>query len=250
MRRITFFTMGILECAAALVLVILAAQLPSRDEIAAGFQSAERVTSHAGRQVQIFRRQVQELRRPELQQLAERLQSQTLNVTANIKRQQIDFDTVQTMRDALNEIAASLTGLATTLEQAEGKDKQQTELRLTLERSAGLLKTSSQQLSQALEQRDGYEETLRQSVAVAETFAATLPLLTEQLDGRLAEEELALNELESSLGEVRAALPIYARTSVMLLQGGRLLTWLAASIAMLHACYLMMSAWLAKSSSA
>lgn len=243
MRRIVFLVLGVLECAVAVVLASLGWQLPSDDEISRGFTSADRVTSNAGDQVQILRRQVQDLRRSELTRLAERLQSQTVTVTAALRNEQVDFETVKAMRDALAEIGESLDGLARSLEPA--KDKQplvRPELRATLQRSAAVLKTSSGQLTKALLHRDRYEETLKQSVAVADELAATLPFFTEQIDGRLAEEEHALNELEGSLTEVRAALPVYAQTTTHVLRTGRLLAWLGATIAALHGCYLMLSA--------
>src|SRR5262245_28258068 len=101
MSRLIFLIVGGLEGVVAVVLVWLGWQLPGQDEVAQGFQSAERVTRRASDQVHIFQRQVQELRHPELMQLAERLQSQTRTVAGNVKNQAIDFDTVQSMRDSL-----------------------------------------------------------------------------------------------------------------------------------------------------
>jgi hypothetical protein len=242
MRRVLFPIMGVLEGAVAVVLVWFGLQLPSHDEVAAGFQSADHVTSNAEKQVKILRRQVQELRRPELMQLAERLQSQTQTVTANVKDQPLDFETVQTMHDALAEIAESLDGVARTL----GPSEREREVRRTLQRSAGLLRQGSGQLKEALRHRDGYEQTFRQSVALAETFAAMLPLLTEQLDSRLAEEEHALDELDGSLREARTVLPVYAQSTAHVLQSGRLLAWLGATIAAMHGVYLLMSARLGR----
>lgn len=246
MRRIVFFGMGILECVVAAVLVAFGFQIPAADDVAHGFHSAERVTRRAADQVLILRRQVEELRRPELMQLAERLQSQTRTVAGTIKNKQINFDTVEAMRDALGEIADTLDSLTRNVAPAAKDGGMSPELRATLARSAGVLRTSSKQLSKALEHRDDYEETMRQSVALAELFASTLPLLTEQLDGRLAEEEHALNELAGSLEEVRACLPVYATTSVHVMQSGRLLAWLGASLAALHAGYLILSASLGR----
>lgn len=237
MRRSIFLIVAVLECGIAIVLISLGCQLPSRADVDSGFGSAERVTGNAEEQVKILRRQVQELRRPELLQLAERLQSQTLNVTSNLKEQQLDFDGVHTMRDALAEIAQSLDGLAKNLD-AGANDARAAELRLTLRRSAGLLRTGVRQLDEVLKNRNGYEDALRQSLLVAETFAAALPILTEQLDHRLAEEEHALDELEASLKEVRTALPIYQRTAAQMTASGRLLAWLAAAVIGLHGCYL------------
>lgn len=118
MRRVLFPILGILELSVAIVLAGLGFQLPDRDEIDRGFQGAERVTDRAGTQVHILRRQVQDLRRPEFQQLAARMQAQTHVVTRTLKQQQIDFDTVRTMRDALDEVANGLDGLAATLDPA------------------------------------------------------------------------------------------------------------------------------------
>jgi hypothetical protein len=244
MRRVVFLVLGFLECVVAVVLASFGWQLPSDAEIQRGFQSADRVTHNAGDQVRIVRRQVQDVRRSELSELAKHLQTQTVSVTSALKNEPVDFETVQSMRDALGEIGDSLDGLAKSLEPS-GKDKAvpvQPEFRATLARSATVLKTSSSQLSRALQHRHRYEETLSQSVAVAETLAGTLPFLTEQLDHRLAEEEHALNELENSLTEARAALPIYAQTTTHVLRAGRLLAWLGATIAALHGCYLMLSA--------
>jgi hypothetical protein len=244
MRRFIFLVLGFLECVVAVVLASFGWQLPGDDEINRGFHSADRVTVNAGDQVRIVRRQVQDVRRSELSELAKRLQSQTVTVTAALKNEQVDFETVQSMRDALGEIGESLDGLAKSLEPS-GRDNAvpvRPEFRATLARSATVLKTSSNQLSKALQHRDRYEETLSQSLTVAETLAGTLPFLTEQLDYRLAEEEHALNELENSLSEVRTALPVYAQTTTQVLHAGRLLAWLGATIAALHGCYLMLSA--------
>jgi hypothetical protein len=149
------------------------------------------------------------------------------------------------MRDALTEIAETLDVLGRKVE--PGKDGGLApELRTTLLRSAGLLRTSSEQLSRALQFRDGYEETVRQSVALAEMFAATLPFLSEQFDSRLAEEEQALDELGTSLEEVRICLPVYGNMTAQVLQSGRLLAWLGAALAGLHAGYLILSASLGR----
>lgn len=484
MRRILFLVLGLLEVAVAVVLVSLGFQLPADDEIDRGFQSAGRVTDHAHIQIDILRRQVQDLRRPELQQLAWRVQQQTKLVTTSLRSQQVDFETVRTMRDALGEVANGLDSLALTLDPAgvrrlgdglgetadfldkkvvpsatqaadhldgstkalredarrlaavlrqtpldlqaareihdglgrfdEGLDKlngllkaerlkamrdgfrgmdeslrtgagqvdrlagytypvvtfngikpeveqrpfwpegekiaagmrqaaagataagkemdsltedlpklrtsleesrqvvsrtrqalatalqQQDkvgpllrdvpqraaqmaeelpkasenltrilrdterlrevakalrqarlgidaaasrwpELQRTLTNSARLLKATRTQLDHALENRHEYEASLRQSVALAESFALMLPLLTDQLDARLDEEERALGDLGQSLEEVHGALPAYQKTTTHVFRSGRILAWLVAAIAGLHGCYLMLS---------
>lgn len=239
MPRVLFPVIGALEWLMAAVLVWLGCQLPSRADVSGGFAGAERVTQHASEQVAILRKQVRDLRRPEMLQLAERLQSQTRIVAGNVKNQPLDFHTIEGMRDALAQIADSLEGLARDVRQAP-------ELRTTLRRSAVLLRTSSQHMTQILEHRDNYEETVRLSVTLAETFAASLPLITEQLDARLAEEEHALNELSASLDDVSRCLPVYARTTQDVIGAGRLLAWLGACIAFVHGCHLALSARLTR----
>jgi uncharacterized phage infection (PIP) family protein YhgE len=489
MRRILFPILGLLEAAIAAVLVYLGGQLPSSDEIGRGFQGAQRVTDRAGTQVLIFRRQVQDLRRPELQQLAARMQKQTQLVTHTLRQQQVDFETVGTMRDALGEVAAGLDGLADTMDPAsvrrlgdglaetatfledkvvpgaaraaddieastealrvdsqrlgallrqapldlkaareihdslgrfgdglermngllkvqrldamrdgfrglddalatgadqverlagytypaiefnglkpevsqkqfwpegekiaagmrkaaagasaagkemDGLTKELPELRTALDESrkvvlktrealavalaqqnklepllkdapehaaklaedlpkigqdlarvlrdtkqmknvasalrqaqqglettvarwpelrkaltnsAALLRATRDQLDGAMQHRHDYETAMKQSVLLADSFAATLPLMTEQLDSRLDEEEHALHELGQSLEDVQSALPAYEHTTQQMFRSGRLLAWLAAAVIGLHGCYLTLSVGLGR----
>jgi hypothetical protein len=78
-------------------------------------------------------------------------------------------------------------------------------------------------------------------VQVAETFACMLPLVTDQLEGRLDEEEQTLADLGQSLDDVAKALPAYAHTTSRLVWAGRLLAWLVAAIVGLHGGYLTFS---------
>jgi uncharacterized phage infection (PIP) family protein YhgE len=489
MRRVVFTILGLLELGIGVVLLGLGAQLPDGAEVQRGFQGAERVTSNAGTQTRLLRRQVQDLRRPELQLVAQRLQTQTRSVTTMLKQQQIDFESLQTMRDALGEVAGGLdsladsfdagnvrklgdalgetavfleervvpgaskaadqietstkalradaqhladllkaappdlkaarevhdslarfgegldkmhamlkterlttmrdgfTGLETALstgaEQVErlagytypvvqfnglkveveqkkfwpegdkiaegmrkardgvvaagkeidglGKDlpklqasldesrkvvhktrealaaalAQQNkvepllkempshaaklseelpkigddlakmlrdtdrlkevagslrqgqkaihtavghwpEMQTALHRSAKLLRATRGQLDHAVEHKHDYEAAVQQSVVLADSFATLLPLLTDQLDTRLDEEENALRDLEQSLGEVQGALPAYSRTAQDVVLAGRWLAWLVAAIAALHGVYLILSARLGR----
>jgi hypothetical protein len=489
MRRFFFTVLGLLEIAVALVLLVLGAQLPNHDDLERGFHGAERVTRNAGTQTRLLRRQVQDLRRPELQQLATRLQKQTRAVTTMLRNQRVDFETVKTMRTALDEVAAGLDSMGDTFDGSnvrklgdglgetaafledkvipgaakaadqldastkalradaehlakllkaapldlkvarevhdslgrfsEGLDKMHAvlklerlgtmrngfkgledalgtgadqveklagytypvvefnalkpvveqkkfwpegdkiaegmrkakdgvvaagkemdgmagdlpklrtsldesrkivaktrealgaaleqqdkvepllkempvhaaklaeelpkigddlakmlrdtgrlkevgaslrqaqqgihkvvehwpELQTALKRSAKLLRSAGGQLEQAVEHKQDYENAVQQSVVLAESFATLLPLLTDQLDNRLDEEENALHDLEQSLGEVEAALPVYARTVESVIRAGRWLAWLVAVVAALHGAYLILSARLGR----
>src|SRR5262249_34213968 len=88
------------------------------------------------------------------------------------------------------------------------------ELRTTLSRLAVVLRATHNQLDQAMQHRHEYEAAMQQTVQVADTFATLLPLITDQLDGRLGEEERTLTELADGLDEVGAALPNCAQTTV------------------------------------
>jgi hypothetical protein len=115
------------------------------------------------------------------------------------------------------------------------------ELRTTLSRLAVVLSATREQLNHAMQHRKEYEAAMTESVQIADTFAAMLPLVTDQLDGRLDEEDQTLDELGQSLDEVGSALPAYEQAARRLLHTGRLLSWLVAAIVGLHGCYLLLS---------
>jgi hypothetical protein len=485
MRRTVFLIMGLIEVIVAAVLVYLSFQVPGTADVDRSFASAAKVTDRAGRQVRLLRQQVQGLRRMELVELSHRLQTQTRSITTMLRGQSIDFDTVETMRDALGDVARGLTSFADTLDPArmgqlssglaqtaafldekvvpaakqaahhldqsagnlredarqlaallkeappdlkavrevynslgrfrEGLDRMTSTLKLqhidtmrdgfrglesslktgseqvehlagytypvvsftglrpeinqksfwpegskiaegmrkaaagvtaagkemdamaadlptirasvtesglmvdkvrealgqalkhqdkiepllkeapthaarlteelpkvgtdlarmlrdtdrlkdvagalrqaqkgldlavarwpelqtTLGHMATALKLTHDQLDHAVRRRHEYEAAMNQTVQVADTFAALLPLITDQLDSRLDEEDHTLRELGQSLDEVGMALPSYAHTTSRLLQTGRLLAWLVAAIVGLHGAYLMLSA--------
>jgi uncharacterized phage infection (PIP) family protein YhgE len=116
MRRAVFLLMGLLELVVAAVLVAFGWQLPSQAEIDHTFDGAERVTQHTSSQVKIFRRQVHDLRRPELQELGQQLQAETRTVTTTLKAQTVDFDRVRNVGDALGDAARGLDGLSDVLD--------------------------------------------------------------------------------------------------------------------------------------
>jgi uncharacterized phage infection (PIP) family protein YhgE len=116
MRRAWFVGLGVLELAVAIVLVSFGWQLPGAADIDQSFRSVERVTERTGHQVRLLRDQVHDLRQPEMDETARRLQTQMRKVTRTLRAQNIDFDTVRTMRDSLGDVAAGLNSLADTLD--------------------------------------------------------------------------------------------------------------------------------------
>jgi len=122
MRRIVFLSMGLLELAVAGVLLAFGCQLPGRAEVNGTFGRAEHVTQRTSRQVKLFRQQVHDLRRPELQDLGRQLQAETKTVTVTLKAQTVDFERLRTVGDALGDVAGGLDGLGETLDgEAIGK---------------------------------------------------------------------------------------------------------------------------------
>jgi ABC-type transporter Mla subunit MlaD len=115
------------------------------------------------------------------------------------------------------------------------------DLRRAFTRFAEVLAATHLQLDRAVKHRQEYEAAMQQTVQLAESFAAVLPLVTDQLDGRLDEEEETLADLGQSLQEVGDALPAYAHTTSRLIQTGRILAWLVAGIVGLHGWYLILS---------
>jgi methyl-accepting chemotaxis protein len=118
MRRFIFLVLGGLELLSAVVLAYFAWLVPSRREVEETAARAERVTRHSGEQVQRLRDQFRLLheRRPQMQALALRLQTEMRVVNDHLKTQQIDYDTVKTLRDALGDAANGLDGLPQTLD--------------------------------------------------------------------------------------------------------------------------------------
>jgi len=155
-------------------------------------------------------------------------------------------DLSRILRDTqrLKEVASALRQAQNGIDKAVARWP---EVRTTIARLATALRAARDQLNQASEHRHEYESAMRQTVQLADTFATMLPLITDQLDGRLDEEEQTLSELGDGLDDVREAIPTYARTTSRFLQTAQILSWLVAGIIGLHGCFLLASARLGRS---
>jgi uncharacterized phage infection (PIP) family protein YhgE len=300
MRQVVFFLMGGLELVTAALLIYLGLQIPDRAVVDESFTSVSRVTDQAGEQVRLLRRQVDVVRRLELQPLTARFQAQTRAITGAMRVQSVDFEAVQSLRDALGDMASGVQGLTQTLDPAaigklsdgleqladfmdqkivpavrridqkresptfseadierlknvsqalrQGRKGMDTtlarwpELRASLARMAKVLQTTQQQLDLAVRHRQEYEKAVQETIKVADTVASLLPLISEQLDDQLDEEDQTLVDLGHSLDQVHGELPHYAKLAQHLFLAGRILAWLVAAIVGLHGCYVIVSA--------
>jgi ABC-type transporter Mla subunit MlaD len=116
MRRPVFLFLGVLEFVVAAVLIAFGCQLPGRGDIDQTFARAERVTRNASGQVRVLQGQVHDLRRPELQDLALKLQAESKTVTSTLKVRAVDFDQLRVAGGALGDVADGLDGFADTLD--------------------------------------------------------------------------------------------------------------------------------------
>jgi len=151
----------------------------------------------------------------------------------------LDLSRILRETQRLKEVVAALREAQKGIDAAVGRWPQ---IRITLQRLASGLRAARNQLNKATEHRQEYETAMKQTVQLADTFASMLPLISDQLDGRLEEEDQTLTDLGDSLDQVREAIPAYSQTATRLLHTGRILAWLVAGIVGLHGCYLIVGA--------
>jgi hypothetical protein len=147
----------------------------------------------------------------------------------------IDLGHVLPEADRLKEVADSLRQAQTGLEMIQARWP---DLRTRLKQLAGVLQATKGQLNQAIEHRQDYEDALEQTVQIADTLSLMLPLMTDQLDGRLDEEDRTLTDLGRNLDDVGRQLPAYEHSATQFFGAGRVLACLAAAIVGLHGFYL------------
>jgi ABC-type transporter Mla subunit MlaD len=111
------------------------------------------------------------------------------------------------------------------------------QLRDSLAKSAVLLRNTQKELDKALDHREDYETTVRHAVELTELFARSLPVLLEQMEEGLGQQEQSLGELGDSIDRVSAALPAAAETASRLLRITRWLLCLVALAVAAHGLY-------------
>jgi hypothetical protein len=113
------------------------------------------------------------------------------------------------------------------------------QLRTGLQKSANLMRATQKQLTLALDRRDEYEATIQQTVELTTLFTAALPVLIEQLEEGMAQQEESLDELGDSIDHVSEVVPGAAQSASRLLLTTRWLLCLVALMVGLHAVYLI-----------
>lgn len=199
MRNLIFLSMGILELLVAFLLILFGFQLPTPGLIENTFDRAQKVTDRAGRQVRLFEQQVHDLRQPELVNLAGRLQKETHQVTANLRLQAVDFDSIKAMRNAVGDVAQGLDGLATTLDPA-GIGKL----------SDGLRETAAYLDERVIPSAEKAADQLDKSTAALKTDAQNLQAFLKDapLDLKAARDvHDGLKRFGEGLGKLGATLP-------------------------------------------
>jgi hypothetical protein len=103
-----------------------------------------------------------------------------------------------------------------------------------------LLGRTRDQLQLVAQNKRQYEKAWEQAVRAGESFALSLPALTEQLNGELADQDQALDELARSISDVgwRAT----GRRSKSFSSPADFLAWLLAAGFGLHGAYLLAGA--------
>ena len=135
----------------------------------------------------------------------------------------------------LKEVAQALRQAEKSMTQASAKWPQ---LRQGLQKSATLLRATRKQMQSALAHGDDYEHTLAQTVELTTLFAKTLPLVLEEVDTGLEQQQVSLGELGDSIDKVNESLPVVAESASRLLTTTRYLLGLFAAALALHAAIL------------
>jgi hypothetical protein len=142
-------------------------------------------------------------------------------------------DLAKVLRDTarLRDVAVLLREASAGVDAASARWPQ---LRQNLGRSADLLRVTQRQMKHALEHREEYEASLKQTAALSRTLAAALPLLTDELENELIDQEQSLGELGDGIDEVSETLPDAGRTAARVLQTSRLLLTLMGGVFAVH----------------
>jgi chromosome segregation ATPase len=110
--------LGILELVIAGILLTLVFQLPGSSEIKDRVDRAETVGTRLGQEVKRVRTQLHGFsqRQPEMRQMTRQLEKQLALVSRHLNHQQVDFKTLEALRDALGDTANGVDGISKALD--------------------------------------------------------------------------------------------------------------------------------------
>jgi methyl-accepting chemotaxis protein len=240
---------------------------PEGGEIADGMRKAAKGATAANEELQLLAKDLPKLRQA-LQESRKAAGSTREALAAALQQQ----DKIEGLLKSVPEYAANLTEQLPQLADALSKVLRDTsrlkeigkllrqtqkgignaverwpQLRKNLGRSSVLLRNTQNQLDYVLTHRDEYEASLQHTLLLSRTISASLPLVTEQLEMELGDQENALTNLDDSINEVRDSIPPFARGASNILQTTRLLLLLLAVIFGLHGGYLIAGSRLGRS---
>jgi len=239
---------------------------PEGDKIAEGMRRAAKGATSAAQEMELLSKDLPTLRQSLVE--SRKAASSTRAALAEALRQQDKVEALlknvpehtARLADELPRLAGGLSKVlrdtsrlkevGALLRQAQGgvelAMKRWPELRKNLGRSAVLLRDTQSQLKYVLTHRAEYEASLQHTLVLSRTFSSALPLLTEQLEMELDDQELALSNLGDSIDDVRVSLPSYGQSASGILYTTKLLLALMAAIFGLHGGYLVLSARLGR----
>ena len=116
MRHFVFLAIGGLELVIGIQLIQFGCELPAGADVEESFDRAQHVTRTTSSQVHLLREQVQELRKPELQQASREFEMQTRLLTAALAANAGNYDALKMICEALGNVSSGLEGLALTLD--------------------------------------------------------------------------------------------------------------------------------------
>lgn len=108
MRRSFSLLGGVLQLTLGVLLLRVVWQLPGGARVRDGFDRAEEVTRNMARQAELAREHLHALRQSDVSRLSRELQQQVETVTTALRQQQIDYPTLEALRDGLRETGRGL----------------------------------------------------------------------------------------------------------------------------------------------
>src|SRR5262245_58716741 len=118
MRRSVFLTLGLLELAAAGLLVAVAFQLPGGRQVERSFAQAQRVTGETAKQIAFLREDLQKVHDPRVVELLKKLEPQLPRIQARLRADDLNPDVLVEANQSLGKLAEGLKAWGEALDPA------------------------------------------------------------------------------------------------------------------------------------